>query len=69
MPALLSQKEVAAQKGCSKKTVHRACVKGRLNTDFDPVTGEYQVYDDETLVAWQPGESGKNPAKESAVTD
>lgn len=58
MPALLRLKEVAEQKGCSRKTVHRACEKGKVNSEFDPVTGEYQVYDDEKLAAWEPGESG-----------
>jgi hypothetical protein len=61
MSALLTQKEAAARKGCSKKTVHRACEKGKVNSHFDPVTGEYQVYDDEKLAQWQPGESGTSP--------
>lgn len=61
MDNLLSQKDVAAAKGCSKKAVHRACENGKLNTDFDPVTGEYRVYDDEVLARWQPGESGRPP--------
>lgn len=61
MPQLLKLRAVAEQKGCSRKTVHRACEKGRVNCDFDPVTGEYQVYDDEKLAAWEPGERGTNP--------
>lgn len=64
MTNLLKLKAVAERKGCSKKTVHRACEKGKVNTEFDPVTGEYQVYDDETLAQWQPGESGAQPERE-----
>ncbi len=52
---LLSLKEAAARKDCSRKAVQRACEKGKLNSEFDPVTGEYQVYDDEKLAAWAPG--------------
>ena len=59
MPTLLKLKAVAAMKGCSKKTVHRACENGKLNTEFDAVTGEYEVCEDEKLAQWQPGESGK----------
>lgn len=59
MPTLLKLKTVAAMKGCSKKAVQRACEKEKLTTEFDPVTGEYQVYDDEKLAQWQPGESGR----------
>lgn len=51
---LLRPGEVAALKGCSKKTVHRVCEQGKLNHEFDPVTGEYSVCDDEKLAAWQP---------------
>ena len=58
MANLLRPGEVATLKGCSKKTVHRACENEKLNSEFDPVTGEYSVYDDEKLAAWQPGESG-----------
>jgi hypothetical protein len=63
MAELLKLKAVADRKGCSKKTVHRACEQGKLNTDFDPVTAEYQVFDDEKLAQWQPGASG-TPARE-----
>jgi hypothetical protein len=63
MAELLKLKAVADRKGCSKKTVHRACEQGKLNTDFDPVTAEYQVFDDEKLAQWQPGASG-TPAHE-----
>lgn len=55
MAVLLRPGEVAERKGCSKKTVHRACEQGKLNHEYDPVTGEYSVYDDERLAAWQPG--------------
>lgn len=65
MPTLLSLKEAAARKGCSKKSVHRACEHGKVNSEFDPVTGEYQVYDDEKLAQWQPGESGKPAGTEA----
>lgn len=58
MSTLLKLKVAAERKGCSKKTIHRACEKGLLNTEFDPVTAEYQVYDDEKLAVWEPGESG-----------
>lgn len=58
MAALLKLKAVAERKGCSPKAVRRACEHEKLNSEFDPVTGEYQVYDDEKLAAWQPGESG-----------
>lgn len=64
MANLLSLKAVAARKGCSKKTIHRACENGKLNSEFNPVTAEYQVYDDDTLAQWQPGDSGKPPATE-----
>lgn len=50
--------EVAALKECSKKTVHRACDQGKLNYEYDPVTGGYAVHDDEKLAAWQPGPQG-----------
>ncbi|MGE5674134.1 MAG: hypothetical protein ACM3XM_09615 [Mycobacterium leprae] len=65
MPTLLKLKEAAARKGCSKKSIHRACEAGKVNTEFDPVNGEYQVYDDELFARWQPGESGK-PAGENS---
>lgn len=55
MAEMLRPGEVAALKGCSKKSVHRACEQGKLNYEFDPVTGEYTVYNDEKLAAWQPG--------------
>lgn len=58
MATLLKPGEVATRKGCSKKSVHRACEQEKLNYEFDPVTGEYSVYDDEKLAAWRPGESG-----------
>lgn len=58
MPKLLKLMEAAARKGCSKKAIRRACEKGLLTSEFDPVTGEYQVVDDERLFAWEPGESG-----------
>jgi|GEM_PF-2725519 len=61
---LLKLKAVAARKGCSKKAVHRACENGKLNSQFDPVTAEYRVYNDEKLAAWEPGESGTPPDKE-----
>lgn len=61
MSTLLKLKEAAARKGCSRKTMHRACENGKVNSDFDPVTAEYQVIDDETFARWQPGESGKPP--------
>lgn len=57
MADMLRPGEVAERKGCSKKTVHRACDQGKLNFEFDPVTGEYTVFDDEKLAAWQPGTS------------
>lgn len=59
---LLRAGEAAARKGCSKKSIHRACEQGKLNSEFDPVTGEYQVHADETFAAWQPGESGVRQA-------
>lgn len=62
MAVLLRLRMVAERKGCSKKAVHRACEKGKLNSEFDPVTGEYQVYDDARLAHWQPGDSGRPPA-------
>lgn len=62
MTALLSLKTVAASKGCSRKTVQRACESGKLTSEFDPATGEYQVVDDDRLAQWQPGGSGKPPA-------
>jgi hypothetical protein len=58
MADLIRPGEAAARKGCSKKTIHRACEQGKLKSEFDPVTGEYSVYDDELLAAWTPGESG-----------
>lgn len=61
MTTLLKLKAVAERKGCSKKTVHRACEKGKVNSEFDPVTGEYEVYDDAKLAEWEPGESGTQP--------
>lgn len=61
MSTLLKLKEAAARKGCSRKTMHRACENGKVNSDFDPVTAEYQVIDDETFAQWQPGDSGKPP--------
>ena len=61
MAVLLKLKEVAARKGCSTKAIRRACEQGKVNSDFDPVTAEYQVYDDELLARWQPGDSGKAP--------
>lgn len=61
MARLIGPGEAAARKGCSKKTVHRACEQGKLNSEFDPVTGEYRVYDDERLAVWKPGESGVRP--------
>jgi len=63
MATLLTLRETAARKGCSRKTLHRACESGKVNSEFDPLTGEYQVYDDEKLAHWQPGASGKPPAK------
>lgn len=63
MATLLRPKEAAELKGCSKKTIHRACESGKVNSEFDPVTGEYQVYDDELFAAWQPGESGWKPTE------
>lgn len=63
METLLSLKEAAARKGCSKKAVHRACEKAKVNSEFDPVTGEYRVYDDERLAGWEPGESGNPPGE------
>jgi len=54
MAALLKPGEAAAIKGCSKKTIHRACEQGKLNHEFDPVTGEYSVYDDERFAQWEP---------------
>jgi len=62
MTALLKLKAVADRKGCSKKTIRRAVEKGKLNSEYDPVTGEYQVYDDAVLAQWQPGASGEPPA-------
>jgi hypothetical protein len=64
----LNLKVAAARKGCSKKTIHRACENGKLNSEFDPVTAEYKVYDDEKLAQWQPGDSGKPPAIEEPPT-
>lgn len=61
MNTLLKLKEAAARKGCSKKTMHRACENGKVTSEFDPLTGEYEVYDDEKLAQWQPGDSGKRP--------
>ncbi|HEY3366073.1 MAG TPA: hypothetical protein VGK74_13535 [Symbiobacteriaceae bacterium] len=65
MATLLKLKAVAERKGCSKKAVHRACEHDKVNSDFDPVTGEYKVYDDEKLAEWQPGDSGKPPEPEA----
>jgi len=65
MPHLLRPGEVAALKGCSKKTVHRACEQQKVNSEFDPVTGEYRVYDDEKLASWQPGEGGRPTSGET----
>lgn len=58
MATLLKLKEAADRKGCSKKALQRACEKGKVNSEFDPVTGEYQVYDDEKLAQWEPGPKG-----------
>lgn len=55
MADLLKTGEVALRKGCSKKAVIRACEQARLNHEYDVVTNEYEVYDDERLAAWQPG--------------
>jgi hypothetical protein len=63
MARLLTLKEVAARKGCSRKTVYRACEKEKVNSHFDPVTGEYRVYDDKKMAQWEPGESGTPPAE------
>ncbi|MFZ5827234.1 MAG: hypothetical protein ACOY94_23295 [Bacillota bacterium] len=62
MSVLLKTGEVALRKGCSKKAVIRGCEQGRLNHEYDVVTNEYEVYDDEKLAAWQPpGQEGKSP--------
>ena len=61
MAKLLRPVEVATLKGCSKKTIHRACEQGKLNTEYDPVNNAYSVYDDEKLAAWQPGDPGTQP--------
>jgi predicted site-specific integrase-resolvase len=61
MARLISLKDAAARKGCSRKTMYRACENGKLNSEFEPVTGEYRVYDDEKLAQWQPGDRGKQP--------
>lgn len=58
MANLLTLKEAAALKGCSRKSIQRACEHGKVNSEYDPVTGEYQVYDDEMLSQWVPGETG-----------
>lgn len=63
MATLLKLKAVAEAKGCSRKSVLRACEYGKLNSEFDPVNGEYQVYDDEKLAQWQPGPSGEAPGQ------
>jgi hypothetical protein len=57
MPQLLRPGEAAARKGCSKKAIRRACEQEKLNYEYDPVTGEYSVYDDDKLAAWRPGAS------------
>ncbi|HYF94390.1 MAG TPA: hypothetical protein VD969_19395 [Symbiobacteriaceae bacterium] len=64
MAKLLRPGEVAALKGCSKKTIHRACEQGKLNTEYDPVNNAYSIYDDEKLAAWHPGETGPRPAEQ-----
>lgn len=68
MSTLLKLREAAARKGCSKKAIHRACEKGKVNSEFDPVTGEYQVYDDERFAEWMPGERGKPPEGDASVS-
>lgn len=60
MANLLHPGEVAALKGCSKKSVQRACEQGKLNSEYDPVNNEYTVYDDEKLALWHPG-AGQSP--------
>lgn len=57
----LTLKAAAERKGCSKKTMHRAAETGKVNSDFDPVTGAYLVHDDEKLAQWQPGPTGTQP--------
>lgn len=54
MALLLKTREVAELKGCGKKAVIRACEKGSLNCEYDPVNNEYEVYHDEKLAAWLP---------------
>jgi hypothetical protein len=61
MAKLLKLKDVAARKGCSTKSIRRACEQGKVNSEFDPVTAEYQVYNDQLLAKWQPGDSGTPP--------
>lgn len=61
MARMLRVGEVAALKGCSKKSVHRACEQGKLHSEYDPVNNEYTIYNDEQLAQWQPGESGTQP--------
>ncbi|MFZ5815233.1 MAG: hypothetical protein ACOY93_08005 [Bacillota bacterium] len=58
MVTLLKTGEVAARKGCSKKAVIRGCEQGKLNHEYDPVTNEYSVYDDERLAEWRPPSQG-----------
>jgi len=55
---LISAGEAATQKGCSKKSVRRACEQGKINSDYDPITGEYAVHEDEKWQEWRPGASG-----------
>lgn len=54
----LTLNEAAARKGCSRKTMLRVVESGKVNSDYDPVTGAYLIHDDEKLAQWQPGPSG-----------
>lgn len=63
MAKLLHPGEVAVLKGCSKKSVQRACEQGKLNSEYDPVINEYTVYDDEKLAQWRPGTGTSQPAQ------
>lgn len=62
MARLLHPGQVAEMKGCSKKTIQRACEQGKLNSEYDPVNNEYTVYDDEKLAQWRPGDAGTRPS-------
>lgn len=66
MSHLLMPGEVAALKGCSKKSVHRACEQGKLNCEYDPVTNTYEIHDDERLAAWL---AGNQPSDEESPSN